>query len=607
MNEEKELTDFYKNDTEGAEDGTAPFSFQPPYRITDGQLCLVTHTMNGEMEKPICNFVPWIEAEIVCDDGREITKTVRIRGKDREGNELPAVDVPADEIDRMKWLNNRWPAYCRLNVIGSAEKHLKCALLGTAAGAEQIRRYSHTGWKKIDGEYAFLLPGIGKYEVVLHGKQNNYRAADHTEDNDLAYLNGFLGLSFIPHEICFPCLALVFLSPMNEFLKACGHEPKFILTLIGRTGSMKSTVAALMLSFFGEFSATDLPMSFRDTKNSILHNAYALKDVLTCIDDYHPTGRNESSSMRETMQMLARGYGDRAARNRLDSEIQLRESRPPQGNVIVTAEYAPDITESGTARLFCIEMKPGSIDLSLLTEMQGFASDGILRRCMYAYLRWIKDSVLSDDEREKAFVSFLGKTYPGKRTLWRDRLKENRISFHDRLPDTLTCLELGFSFLLRFMKESRMLTDENEKEYTEEFRSILLSLSAKQSEAIADEKPTHIFVKKLMSLIESGQVTVLRKDDPSAFLPSDCVGYEDGEYWYLFLDSAQKYVKRLCDDQNESYTFTSKAIAKALSDEGLIEIGSDGKNTRTLRFGGKSKRVMLLRKEAVTKIIDAPV
>ena len=58
----------------------------------------------------------------------------------------------------------------------------------------------------------------------------------------------------------------------------------------------------------------------------------------------------------------------------------LREPRPPQGNVIVTAEFAPDIGESGTARLFCVEMKPGSIRLTLLTEVQEQALDGYFAR-----------------------------------------------------------------------------------------------------------------------------------------------------------------------------------------------------------------------------------
>ncbi len=58
------------------------------------------------------------------------------------------------------------------------------------------------------------------------------------------------------------------------------------LNLYGRTGSMKSTLARLILSHFDNFNNTDLPMSFRDTANSIVRKAFLLKDTLTVIDDF---------------------------------------------------------------------------------------------------------------------------------------------------------------------------------------------------------------------------------------------------------------------------------------------------------------------------------
>ena len=59
----------------------------------------------------------------------------------------------------------------------------------------------------------------------------------------------------------------------------------------------------------------------------------------------------------------------------------------------------------------------------------------------------------------------------------------------------------------------------------------------------------------------------------------------------------------MCDTQNEAFDISSKALAKQLAADGLIEISGDGKNTRTYRFGNASKRVMFLRKEAVEEIM----
>ena len=71
--------------------------------------------------------------------------------------------------------------------------------------------------------------------------------------------------------------------------------------------------------------------------------------------------------MKKTMQDIARAVGDRATRERMTADIQLRESPPARGNLIVTAEFPPDINESGAARLFFIEMPKNGIDLEMLS------------------------------------------------------------------------------------------------------------------------------------------------------------------------------------------------------------------------------------------------
>lgn len=591
------MTESYHNDVSADESETDSQAeknnlYAPPYTVSGGCLCKETVTKSGESYVRLCNFAPRILCELILDDGVEQKRSYRIGGTDEYGQELRPAVVPATELESMSWLANNWDASCDLCVVSQVEKHVRCAIKSTARFAEKKCIFAHTGWRKIEGEWQYLLPGDDRFDVQLHGKQQNYRKASSCADIDLACLYGLLETDIIPKEVMYPCLALVFLSPLNEFLKQVGHEPKFLLTLIGRTGSMKSTVAALMLSFFGKFSATDLPMSFRDTQNSIVYNAFALKDVLTCVDDYHPTARRDSDAMRSTMQTLARGYGDRAARNRLNADITLREARPPQGNVIITAEFAPDIGESGTARLFCIEMKPGQINLPLLTEVQEMARGGRWMRCLFAYIEWLKEKLSFGEEQ---FLSELRIYYERTRTDWRSKLRENRIQFHDRLPDTLACLEVGFSFLLTFLRAHSMLKADYEEDYQNRFDEILLGISAKQSDAVTEDKPTHIFIRKLYALIESGQVSVVPSNYQLGDLPQNCIGYEDGDFFYLFLDIAHKAVKRICSEQDEGFAISAKALAKALADEGLIE-SENGENTRAMRFYGKLKRVMLLRK-----------
>ena len=573
--------------------------YSAPYYTENG--CL-WYLPVGRQDSPgimLCNFAPRIVREVIVDDGAEKTRRYLIGGTDANGNEISPVEIPAGELEKMAWIANCLDASCDLCVVSQVEKHVRCAIKTTARFADKRYIFSHTGWKKIGGEWHYLLPGDKTYQVELKGKQRNYYGAEGMSREDAEDLVKLLSGGMMPDEVLLPCLATVFLSPLNEFLRQIGHEPKYLLTLIGRTGSMKSTVAALMLSFFGNFSATDLPMSFRDTANSIVHNAFTLKDVLTCVDDYHPTARAEAGRMRETMQILARGYGDRAARNRLGSDITLREPRPPQGNVIVTAEFAPDIGESGTARLFCIEMKPGGINLPLLTEAQDKALEGKYAACMRGYTDMVK--FFADKGEVCGILKSKFMTYRSK---WRERLRENEIQFHDRLPDALACLEIGFSFMEIFLSAEAHMDEKGITALNERFENVLLYLAARQSESIEQDRPTHIFLRKLYSLIECGQVCLIPASSRLETLPKNYIGYEDETYYYLLLDVSHKAVKRLCGEQDEGFAISAKSLAKALADEGLIEPGDNGTNTRTMRFGGRLKRVMLLHKEKANKLVS---
>ena len=181
-------------------------------------------------------------------------------------------------------------------------------------------------------------------------------------------------------------------------------------------------------------------------------------------------------------------------------------------------------------------------------------------------------------------------------------MRENKVKFHDRIPDTLACLQLGFNYAMNFMLHSGVLMQKDVDEIAPRFSSIMLAHAANQSKAVEQDRPTHIFIRKLLAMLDCGQVCVVPASDCDGLLPSGCLGYEDEEHYYLFFESTQRAVKKFCDDQGEGFTISTKALGKALADEGFINTDT-GENTRTMRFGSKTKRVLLLRKEMVEKVM----
>ena len=356
-----------------------------------------------------------------------------------------------------------------------------------------------------------------------------------------------------------------------------------------------------MLSFFGSFTATDLPMSFQDTANSIAYNSFALKDVLTCIDDFHPATRYEEQKQTATAQTILRVYGDRAAKGRLRSDCSPMEARPPQGNAIVTAEFPPDIGESGTARYLALELKPQDVDLDVLSYFQNQAAEGVLARCMRSYLEWLKKSYLLEPDAPGGRLLLLKDNF----RRYREAFRRSRIPCHGRVAETVAWLQIGMDYLLMFLTEANAMDPMEASKLKDRFRDLLYELARTQAASIAEDRPAARFLRKLLGMLEAGQVCVLPKDEEVDYQPPNWIGYQDRDCWYLFTDPVHKAVREQCERQGESFTISSKELLKALAEENCLDC-SPGLNTKKIRVGGRSKRVVCIYKDRAREIAEGP-
>jgi hypothetical protein len=155
---------------------------------------------------------------------------------------------------------------------------------------------------------------------------------------------------------------------------------------------------------------------------------------------------------------------------------------------------------------------------------------------------------------------------------------------------------IGIEYFLFFLLDYEIISKEDYHSTFERCRTCLYYLAKKQSVNIDQDKPTHKFIQKLYSLIESGQAVLLDKNNPVEFKPVNYVGYQDDEYFYLNADIAHKQVKRLCGEQEEAFSISKNGLIKALAEEGLT-ICDKGKNTKSARIGDKTLRFICLIKD----------
>ena len=574
--------------------------FHYPYLVIGNSLFMEQTIRGTPIKKKLCNFVAWITGEIFQDDGISSECLVRIEGIHSSGRKLPAITVPLKKLNTLEWVDS-WGADCILEVGSGVREHIVKAVRETVYHAEKTQEFVTTGWKRINGSYEFLMPGTSDLTVNLPAKLGGYFLSQQCTDEDVKLLASIMESKLVPPDILYPLLAYIFLSPLIEFLRRGGCVPKFVLFLVGKTGSRKSTLAALMLSFFGRFTATELPLSFRDTPNSIVHYAFSLKDVPTVIDDFHPADTQEGKKLTATAQSIMRSYGDRQGRGRLKADASPMESRPPQGNAIITGEFPPDIGESGTARYLALELRESDVDLKVLSHFQREAATGKFQNCTYGFIQFLKETFLCNEKTVREFEKTLASVFESRR----DIFLKSGIRCHGRVPEIVAHLEVSMKILLMFLESWNALSAQQCKEISEEFTRILYRIAARQAENIEKDKPTHIFIRKLYSMIQSGQVVVRKRSayTPGDYSPPNFVGYEDSNYYFLNKDAAHRQVKKLCEDQGESFSVSVLSLTKALAEEGF-SLRDGSKNTKKLDLGDTSPRMIWLRKDRAQAIVD---
>ena len=574
-----------------------------PYFKSNGALWMIRRTAKGDIDTQIATFAPRILRETILHETAGETKLFVLSGISASGEVLPECEIPAKDLGRMDWVDNRMPSDCLLFVEGQADKHVKNAIKTTASLAKHTDVWCYTGWQKIDGRWEFLMPGYGEQEVRLTDNLKRYALESGCRDDDLLSFAAFALSDDIPHTYLLPALCHTFLSPLNEFMNQAGMQPRYLLAMIGQTGSYKSSLAAVVLSSFGEFAIDSFPLTFRSTANSVPEVGHILKDVLLVIDDYHPLSKKDAEEMKHVLQVAVRAWGDHAGRTRLRPDASINEPKAPRGNVIVTGEFLPDLAPSDFARLFVVEMQKEVIGDKVMRDVQDLAHNGLFRRAMSAYIDWIKSTFLLTDESTAAFVSSLRTQAQDVRSAWRERLHDERIEFHGRLPDAIASLTIGFRMLTAFLQSKNLLTDADRQKLEDELDAVFLTTAKQQAGRMLASDPGYLYLKAVMQMVSEKTLRIDPADGQCHGVTNNLAGFVDDEYYYIRLERTLQEANRYYDRLNQPLNVTADALSKLLMDEKILE-PQKGVRTKKKRFGPSvTLNVMFLRREAVDRLL----
>jgi hypothetical protein len=572
-----------------------------PYLVMGGRICWGKKTIVGPEIQCLCNFDAAIVEDLIRDDGSEgaqTGRTYKVEGKLASGEQLPTAYVPATQFRSMNWIEESWGS--RANVTaGNGNRDKLREAIKELSKARERRLFCHTGWRRIDEKWFFLIHGgaIGpegftnEFDVDL-GELRAYSCglpAQRQEDSRAAIEASLRLLDVGPLAVTAPLWAAIFRAPLAHILPA-----DFTLWLEAPTGRLKSTLSALFLNHFGpNFSTTRLPGSWRSTANSLERSAHMLKDVVFVVDDFS----HDDHGLHDRALNFCRAQGNLSGRGRLGSNLSERPAFRPRGITLSTGEVHPSGERSLLARTPVVEVPPGAIDINLLSNAQ--AQSELLSRAMSGYLRWLAERIDTIAER-------LPQEFREARSLATTDGQLLRIS------EVLANLWIGFDYGLRYAQEVGAISDENATKLRDRCLAVFLDLGRDQDRLVQGEQPIRLFLEGVSVLIDRAQLVLQPKNSSvrkreKERNSSAITGHVDAELIYLPPDVTFGAVRKLSRDVGEAFPVPRNRLFKDLRDEGLTEC-DDGRSLKVVNLGGRERRRMLvLRRDAVDQLLGIPL
>lgn len=578
------------------------------YVATPSGIKAIGFDRNGEpQEEPLCNFTARIVAETARDDGQEVNLLLTLDGE-QGGYALPAVHVSFDTFNGMGWPAKHWGSHCIVEPGMATKDKLRAAIqhLSHKAGAVERRTvYTHTGWRKVAGEWLYLHGGgaIGKagpaigIEVDL-GDLARYSLpapSANSKERLEAAAASLACLNLAPLEVTLPLLACVYLASMAQALNV-----DFMPWVEGPSQSQKSSIAAVMLGHYGAaIDRVSLTASWLDSANAIEGKLFALADSLAVIDDYAPQPSVPAQNQLDaTASRVIRSCGNRQGRGRLRADLTRRPERYPRGLVIGTAEQWP-LGESINARLFGITLKRGEVNLARLSECQSAARRGWLARCMADFTQGLAHSYET--------------TIADTRHAWEEyRAVALQQGLDGRAPEQVAFLLVGMQLALQHWRQCGLSVPALPVVET------LTNLAKRHSRHVADSQPAERFRAALVDVLASGAAHVepLAADGGKGHSPEPLhgrhIGWHNSTKGELYLLSVPtlEIINEALRKGDTPLNIRPQALWRQCQQRGWLLPGNPTatgqETTRTVKISGKSERVLVFDANIFTHICPTP-
>lgn len=529
-----------------------------PYFIgDDGELYL-----EGEKSATrLANFFAYPIEERRVTSGSGSRLVYIYEGITSSGKKLPPVELKAEEVNRMTAFTCAWGLDASFAPTFNAKAYSADAFRRFRKRLQRHDAYRGFGWQEFSGEWDFLFSGgslNGNREVDTRPGFERFSLPPSVDEPQTVLKTTLEILKLAPLQVTIPLLGLVFLSPLVSLLEKVKIAPKFVVWLVGNSGARKTTIATLLMNFFGDFKGGSPVASFEDTETVVERIAAELKDQLLVLDDFRVRSSGYKTQGQKSLAEVAiRSHAERKGKGRSNIELGIRFGDSPSGMLLITGEDLPD-GHSTLARVLCLELKEKEVDLDVLTRLQGNTDD--LNAAMRIYLEYVRDNI---DDLIGSFVV---------------KFTENRAYFthgdyHGRLPEAASWLLLAFGLYLKVLRKNRVIDKLEMSRLLKQAKDAILSMLGDQVRLVREHRPAYVFVSAIKEMLEAGEVRFVDLNSSATrYHRSEAIGWEDEQYYYVLPGPTLSRINKRLQQNRVPMELRKEQLATELEGLGWIKI-----------------------------------
>ena len=395
-----------------------------------------------------------------------------------------------------------------------------------------LNYYSYHGWEIVNGKKVYLSDSRSDCKCGIFVPKISPEDEIRTWFDDLKILE--IGKKVddpnVPeyerYNVSLPFWLYLHVSFACKLFLDAGIEVQFLLALIGKTGSLKTSICK---AFAEAFNSGEM-LRFESTERALELYRESCIDMIMIVDDIFKKDNSNTAKFEDILRVFGDGIGRAKSAGKDFNDIVRTKVR---GGCIVTAEHDLNSQQSSTLRYISVNVEKDSIDTAILSEFQEdqikAKIEGKPSRVQNIFGGWIQFLERNYDRLVEMIAKSIRSDLPFK------------FKRHNQIYNVVM---ITAKLILIWGLEINAISQSKAQEYQDIWCDIIIDLICKNQEMAIQAEPWQQFLIALQKAISTGNAKLAYTKEEFEKNGKNYVGYHRGDEYVLTPDKVMALIKR---------------------------------------------------------------